>query len=196
VTADQITVQTTVPPTLVDATLLAEIRDNTGVVVNYLQIQIPRFQVSGNYTLSLTANGVSNQALDGMALAVASTDCTSGEYYAKATWIPVGAAAIPVSSIAAVPSTINVSVAGGLPATRNISVLGIRGGIYSNANVTTSSSFVITGSVVGAITVGLHTGLVTLPVGTTGSAFANIGVTYYDTTNGSLVDLVKVIAAP
>jgi hypothetical protein len=79
-TADQITVQTTTPPSVVDATLIAEIRDNTGVVTDYLQIQIPRFQVSGNYTLAFAANGVSNQALDGMALAVASTDCASGEY--------------------------------------------------------------------------------------------------------------------
>jgi hypothetical protein len=196
VSADQITVQTTVPPSVVDCTLLAEVRDNTGVVVNYLQIQIPRFQVSGNYSLSLAANGVSNQALDGMALAVASTDCVSGEYYAKVTWIPASGTTIPISYIASVPSTINVSIASGLPATRNITVLGIRGGIYANANITTSCSFVVTGSSVGAITVGLHTGLVTLPVGTSGSAFANIAVTYYDPTNGSLIDQVKVIAAP
>jgi len=192
INADQVTVQTTTPPSVVDATLIAEIRDNTGVVTDYLQIQIPRFQVSGNYTLAFAANGVSNQALDGMALAVASTDCASGEYYAKATWIPVAGTTIPISSIAAVPSTITFS-AGNVPATRNISVLGIRGGIYANANITTTSSFVATG-VIGPITVGLHTGVVTAAVGTSASAAASIAVTYYDVTNGSLVDHVTINA--
>jgi len=88
VSADQITIQTLTPPTVVDLTLIGEVRDNTGVIVEYLQINVPRFQVSGNYTLSFAANGVSSQALDGYALETASTDCDSGAYYAKVTWIP------------------------------------------------------------------------------------------------------------
>ena len=77
-TADQIAIATATPPSVVDMVLIAEVRDSTGVIVNYLQISIPRFQISGNYTLSLAANGVSNQSLDGYALAVNSTDCVSG----------------------------------------------------------------------------------------------------------------------
>lgn len=192
-TADQITVGTTTPPSVVDCTLIAEIRDNTGVIVNYLQIEIPRFQVSGNYTLSLSANGVSNQALDGMALAVASTDCESGEYYAKATWIAVGASAIPVSAIAAVPGAL--SFGSSFPGTRSITVLGIRGGIYANANITTSCSFVMTGSLSGSLTVGLHTGVVAAGALTTASHAGTVHVTYYDSTNGSLVDNVAVTGA-
>ena len=88
VASDQITVQTITPPSVVDLTLIGEVRDNTGVIIEYLQINIPRFQVSGNYTLSFAANGVSTQALDGYALETASTDCTSGAYYAKVTWVP------------------------------------------------------------------------------------------------------------
>jgi hypothetical protein len=193
VTADQITVQTNVPPSVVDCTLLAEVRDNTGVVVNYLQIQIPRLQISGNYTLAMAANGVSNQALDGMALAVASTDCTSGEYYAKVTWIPASGTTIAVSSIATVPSSVVFSAAA-VPASRQVSVLGIRGGIYANTNITTSCSFVVTGSSIGPITVGLHSGSITAAAGTSASAAANILVTYYDATNGSLTDIVRVSA--
>lgn len=194
VTADQITVGTTTPPSVVDCTLIAEIRDNTGIITNYLQIQIPRFQVSGNYTMSLAANGVSNQALDGMALAVTSTDCTSGEYYAKATWIPASSTTIPVSAIAAVPSAVAFST-GTLPATRSITVLGVRGGVYSNVNVTTSCSFVMTGSLSGSLTVGLHTGVVAAGALTTASHVGRVAITYSDPTNGNLTDTVDVTVA-
>jgi hypothetical protein len=183
-TADQVTVETTTPPTLVDATLLAEVRDNTGVIKEYLQIQIPRFQVSGNYTLAMAANGVSNQALDGMALAVASTDCVTGEYYAKATWIPASGTAIPISSIAVVPGTLEYTAAG----VKNLTVLGIRGGTYANANITTSCSFIRT-SGEATFSVGLHTGAVTMGV-YSGSSYAYISASYVDATNGLLVDTV------
>ena len=193
VTADQVTVETTTPPSVVDCTLIAEIRDNTGIIVNYLQIQIPRFQVSGNYTMSLAANGVSSQALEGSALAVASTDCASGEYYAKATWIPVSGTAIAVSSIAAIPGSISFGSV--FPATRGITTLGIRGGTYTNANITTSCSYVMTGSLSGSLTVGLHTGVVAAGALTTASHVGVVTVTYYDSTNGSLLDYVHVTGA-
>jgi hypothetical protein len=185
-TADQITVETVTPPSVVDATLLAEVRDNTGVIVEYLQIQIPRFQVSGNYTMALAANGVSTQALDGMALAVASTDCVTGEYYAKATWIPASATSVAYSYIAAVPAILHYTTAGA----QNITVLGIRGGIYANSNLTTSCSFIRT-SGQSTFTVGLHTGVVTMAV-YSGSSTAVISASYVDATNGLLVDTVTV----
>jgi hypothetical protein len=87
VTANQITINTITPPSVVDLTLISEVRDNTGTIVKYLQINIPRYQVDGNYTLSMTANGVSTQALNGKALANADATCASGEYYAKVTWV-------------------------------------------------------------------------------------------------------------
>lgn len=185
-TADQITVETVTPPSVVDLYLLAEVRDNTGVVVENLQINVPRFQVLGNFTLSLAANGVSNQKLDGNALAVASSDCTTGEYYAKVTWIPVSNNVV-VSSIASIPSTITFT-ATSLPATQQISVLGIRGGIYANANITSSSTFSkVSGSASITVSAG---GLVT--AGSSGSAghTATIGVTYYTVSTGSLIDYV------
>jgi hypothetical protein len=193
VTADQLTVQTTTPPTVVDATLLAEVRDNTGVIVQYLQIQIPRLQISGNYTLSMGANGVSNQALDGMALAVASTDCVTGEYYAKATWIQVSGA-VTYSYIAAVPGAMSFSSTV-KPSSQAITVLGVRGGLYANANLTTSCSFVFSpNSSAGVFSVGLHTGILTAGSATSASASGSVVITYYDTTNGSLVDTVSVTA--
>ena len=125
--ADQITIETATPPTIVDLTLIAEVRNNAGTITEYLQINVPRFQVMGNYTLSLSANGVSEQALVGKALVSVSTDCDTEDYYAKATWIPESST-VAVSSIAAIPSTITFLEAS-LPDTSQISVLGIRGGI-------------------------------------------------------------------
>lgn len=193
VTADQLTIETTKPPSVVDLTLIAEVRDNTGVITEYLQINIPRFQVLGNYTLSLAANGVSNQALEGTSLAVASSDCTAGEYYAKVTWIPASTTSVAVSDIAASPTSLTFSVAAGLPASKQINVYGLRGGLYSNVNVTTSCSFVITtGSP--SWSVGLHTGLVTAGSSTAAGYLGTVTVTYYDATSGSLTDTVNLIA--
>lgn len=161
-TADQITASTSTPPMVIDLVLLAEVRDNSNTIVDYLQIHIPRFQISGNYTLSLAANGVSNSDLDGMALSVDSTDCVTGSYFAKITEIAAVAASNTITSIVAIPSTLVYSVAAGLPATQSIKVLGIAG--VANTNLTTSCSFVAgSGSMVstGKYTAGLHTGLIT-----------------------------------
>jgi hypothetical protein len=192
-TVDNISVATTTPPSVVDMTLIAEVRDTTGIIVDYLQINIPRFQISGNYTLSLAANGVSNQALDGYALAVNSTDCTTGDYFARIAWVPAASAAVSTGSIVALPSTLTFPLAS-LPTSKNISVLGIRG--TSNVTITTSCSFVLGASASPCFSVGLHTGTVTcgstgtIPVGTSGS----VVVTYWDTVNsGSRTDWVNVL---
>ena len=193
VTADQLTVETTTPPTIADVTLLADVRDNTGVIVERLQIRIPRYQVSGTYALSFAANGVSNNTLDGYALSVDSTDCTSGAYFAKLTWIPVSGTSVPVSAIAAIPGNLVFSAAA-TPQSKNITALGIRGGVYANANITTSASFVISGSQVGNFSVGLHTGILSSAATTTASAVCTVLVSYNDPTNGLLTDVVRVTA--
>jgi hypothetical protein len=187
-TADQITVETITPPSVVDLTLLAEIRDNTGAITEYLQINVPRFQVMGNYSLALAANGVSTQTLDGKALAVASTDCTTDEYYAKVTWIPASATSA-YTSIASIPSLITFS---GSPATGQISVLGIKGGIYQNTNITTSCTYAASGSSKGTITVGASTGLVSAGSQVVVGNGALITCTY---AAGSLVDYTTVLVA-
>jgi hypothetical protein len=178
-TADQIVVSATTPPSVVDLTLIAEVRDNTGVITEYLQVAIPSFQISGNYTLSLAANGVSNESLDGFALAVNATDCTTGNYFARVTWVPVATAAVATSSIVAIPSSLVFPT--GAAGTKTINVLAIKG--TSNVNVTTSASYTTSGSVFVA---GLHTGLISVSassagVGYSGSAWVN----YYDSVSGS-----------
>ena len=185
--ANQITVGTTTPPTVVDLTMLAEIRNNAGTIVDYLQIQIPRFQVLGDYNLAMAANGVSSETLNGMALETSATDCSGGNYYAKVTWIPVSTT-IAVSSIAAVPSTITFDDQA-VPDTSQITTLGIRGGIYTNVNITTDCTYgKVSGD--GSLSVGAATGLVTAASSGSDGDTATFSVTYYQAASGSLIDYV------
>jgi hypothetical protein len=192
-TADSITIGAYTPPTLVDLTLLADIRDDTNTIVEKLQIHVPRFQVSGNYNLAFTANAASTNALEGGALVSAATDCSGTDYLAELIFVPVSGTAIPVSNIAAVPGELVFSAAA-TPQSKQITALGIRGSLYANANLTTSASFVVSGSQVGNFSVGLHTGIVTSAAVTSASAVATILVTYVDATYGTLTDTVRITA--
>jgi len=196
ITADQITVETVLPPTVVDLTLIAEERDNTGAIQNYVQINIPSFQVTGNYTLSFAANGVSNQALEGSALAVASSDCDTGEYYAKVTWIPVADTTPSILSLAASPATLSFSVAAGLPKSKQITLWGIRGGLLSNVDVTTTASFIVTSgstTLAANFNVGLHTGLVTAGSAVAAGWLATVTASYVDADAGLLHDTISIV---
>ena len=187
--ADQITIESTEPPSIVDLTLIAEIRASDQTTVKkYLQVNIPRFQVAGNYTLNLAANGVSNQALEGKALVSSATDCTTGDSYAKVTYIPV-TSSTEYSSIAVIPST--TTWVNSTAQSVQLSVLGIRGGVYANQNITTSCSFVLSGSFGAGMAVGAATGLIsTSASGVTTTGTAIIAARY---ATGSLVDLAQII---
>lgn len=187
--ADQIVIGSTTPPSIVDLTLVAEIRASDQTTVKkYLQINIPRFQVAGNYALNLAANGVSNQALEGKALVSSAADCTSGDYYAKVTYIPVSGTTT-YSSIALIPST--TTWANSTVQSVQLSVLGIRGGVYANQNITTSCSFVRSGSFGAGATVNASSGLIsTSASGVTTTGIMTVAARY---ATGSLVDYAQII---
>jgi hypothetical protein len=182
-TADNITVSLVTPPSVVDLTLTAEERDSTGVVVEYVQIHVPRFQISGNYTLSLAANGVSTQALDGMGLEY--TDpVDNSKYAAKIIYIPAAASTVSSASIVAIPSSLLYTVGGGAQSL-GVKVLAIRG--VSTVDVTTSSSFTVSPGTSLQFSPGLHTGIVLCSASTAsaGSASGSMVVTYWDTVNSA-----------
>ena len=204
VAADQLTMSATTPPNVIDLTLLAQIRDNTGTIVQYLQIDVPRFQVAGNYTMSLAANGVSNQELDGFALAQTSS---SGDYYLTATWINATSTTTPYFDIANYPSSYSVSVAGGLPATKQLTTYGLRGGVNANVVLTTSCSYTISsGCMVGSgsapsglfsvsgSTQAANGGLITAGSSVVAGYTATVKTVYIDPTNGSLIDYTVITA--
>lgn len=185
ISADQVVVSSTTPPTVVDMYLLAEVRDNTGVIVKYLQIRIPRYQVTGNYNLALAANGVSTEALEGTALNVAAA---TGDYYAKVSWIPAAATSDAVTEIVALPSTLVFTSSASQ--TDTISVLGVRAS--GNTNVTTSCSFVSNSA---SFVVGLHTGVVSVSASNANvGASGSVSIQYYDSVSGStLTDFTNLI---
>ena len=198
ITADQITVETTTPPQIVDLTLIAEERDSvTKAVVNYVHIHIPQFQVLGNYTLSMAANGVSNQPLEGTALAVKSTSCTTGDYYATVTRIPYAGTAINVNDIVLRKDT-SFSVAAGLPKNIQLQTKGLRGGLQGDIDVTTSASYHVTsGSVTppaAFYSVTANGGLVTAGSSVAAGYIAVISACYIDSVAGTLTDTVTITA--
>jgi hypothetical protein len=191
VTADQLSIETIKPPSIVDLTLLAEVRDNSNNITDQLQIHIPKFQVSGNFTLSLAANGVSTEALDGFALASTGATCTEGDTYGTVTWVPVTTTAVNYASIAATPSPVTFSAAGG-DQTSQLTVLGIRGGLYANTNITTLCSYAKDSGGSAHLSIGASTGLISMTSGSSGDV-ATMTATYVNSTGGSIYDAVPVV---
>lgn len=189
-TADSITVFTAQPPTVCDLTLICPVKDNTGATPYSLQINVPNFQVEGNYTMSFAANAANTQELDGVAL---SHSDPSGDYMARAVWIPSSTTTVPIYDIAANPTTETFSVAAGLPASKQITVYGLRGGLNTNIVVTTSCSFVKTSGST-CWSVGANTGLITAGSATLAGYLGSVTCTYYDSTSGSLTDVVSLVA--
>jgi hypothetical protein len=141
---DRTTIEAYTPPKIVDLTLIAQVRDqSTSGVKKYFQVNIPSFQLDGAYDLSLTANGISTEKLSGEALAVESTDCTTETYYATVSYVPVTTVS-SYTSIATIPGS--VEWAKSSVQSTQFSVLGIRGGTYSNTNITSDCTFARSGS--------------------------------------------------
>lgn len=187
-TVDLTTVTAGDPPDIVDCTLIAEIRDqSTSGIKKYLQINIPNLQLSGTYDLALSANGVSTEKLSGTALAAESATCANSDYYGTFAYIPV-AASSPYTQIAATPSTIAWTKS--TAQSSQITVLGLKNGVYDNANITTSCTYARSGSSGSGITVGAATGLIsTSASSTTIAETITIACTY---PSGSLVDYVMI----
>jgi hypothetical protein len=191
-TADRITVETQTPPSTVDLTLIAEVRDDTDTLVEYFQVRDPKFKVSGNYTLALTANGVSNQALEGTALEVAADDCNGKPYFVQTTWIPADGTTPSVYALALTPD-LTFSVAAGLPISKQLTLNGLRGGNYTPTNLTTSASYAVTSgstTLAAYVNVGLHTGLVTAGSSVAAGWNGIITASYVDATHGLLHDYI------
>lgn len=178
-TADRVSVSTTKPPSVITLVLLAEVRNSAGVITDILQIEVPRLQLDGAYTLSLTAEGVSSEALKGNALAVTGTTCTAGDTYAYVSWIPQTATSTTVAGIAALPATVSKAAS----TTQQLTVYGIRGGVLGNINVTADCTYSMKVGSDSDITVGASTGLITIAGGATIADTGTVVVSYNDGVN-------------
>lgn len=142
-TAESILIGSNTPPSMVELFYTTEVRDDTNAVVEHMQIYVPKFQLSGNYTMTFNSNGVANEAIEGTAMLSNSGGCNLAGTYARVAWIPVsGVLGSSFSLIAATPSDWDFSIAQGLPQSKQIEVLGIPGdGIRANINITADCTF-------------------------------------------------------
>ena len=135
---DNIVIDSSTPPSIVRLVLNVQIRSNeTNGVVEWLQLDIPSFQIDGNYELSMTADGVSSETLTGMALAVNGQQCSDGDVYGYIKYIPVTEAGYSLIGIAATPSPLLIK-AGESDA---ISVYGLRGNMYTPIIITNNCDY-------------------------------------------------------
>ena len=143
-TIDNITIDSSTPPNIVRLVMNVQIRSNeTNGVVEWLQLDIPSFQIDGNYELSMTADGVSSETLTGMALAVNGQQCSDGDVYGYIKYIPVTEAAYSLIGIAATPSPLMIKAG----ETDAISVYGLRGNMYAPITITNKCDYTMqTGS--------------------------------------------------
>lgn len=96
--------------------------------VGSVQIEIPSYQLSGNFSISFTPDGVTSTSMEGKALAIESEKCSDGaSVYAYIREFDNTADAIVVTEIAATPATISLAVDG----TATIEVVGLKGALYS-----------------------------------------------------------------
>lgn len=129
-TVDVLTIETTTPPKVVDLTLFIQLRDENMNLAYTLQYNIPKFQVSGNYELSLSADGVSNESLSGKALNVKSEDCATGDMYATIKWVPVAEATGGITGIIIT----NGDIAATIPEENTVSFQLTAIGLYNSIN--------------------------------------------------------------
>ena len=143
-TIDNITIDSSTPPNIVRLVMNVQIRSNeTNGIVEWLQLDIPSFQIDGNYELSMTADGVSSETLTGMALAINGQQCSDGDVYGYIKYIPVTEAGYSLVGIAATPSPLLIKAG----ETGSISVYGLRGNMYTPIVITNNCDYAMqTGS--------------------------------------------------
>lgn len=126
--AKTITIDADTAPNVFKLVLDADKHNNKLGKVGSIQIVIPSYQPSGNFTMNFTPDGVSSTNIDGKALAVEGDKCADGSsVYAYVKEFDDMTTAMEVADIAATPATITLAI----DETATISVIGLKGALYS-----------------------------------------------------------------
>ena len=97
--------------------------------VGKVQIEIPSYQLNGNFNIEFTSEGVTSTSLEGKALAIEGESCKDGGVYAHIyEWDDTEEAA-SVYDIAATPGVMNLDTTANT--TDTISVIGMKGSLYN-----------------------------------------------------------------
>ena len=100
--------------------------------VGSLQIIVPSYQLTGNFSINFTSDGVASTNLDGKALAVAGEHCSDGSsVYAYIKEFDETETAMSVVDIVAQPSVMAITV----DEEKAISVKGLKGGMFATIEV-------------------------------------------------------------
>ena len=127
--AKVITIDADTAPNVFKLVLDADKHNNQLGKVGSIQIIVPSYQPSGNFTMNFTPDGVSSTNIDGKALAVEGDKCSDGSsVYAYIKEFDETATAMEVADIVATPATISLAVDGA----ETLSVVGLKGALYSN----------------------------------------------------------------
>lgn len=125
-------------PKVYKLVITADKHSNKSGKVGTVEIEIPSFQPSGNFTIEFTPDGVSSTTIEGKALAVEGDTCDSGNsVYAYIRDRNDEKYKIVVSEIIATPGTIELD-SSDKTKTAAISVIGKRGVMYSNVELENS----------------------------------------------------------
>lgn len=151
--------------------------DNRKGKVGSVQIIVPSYQLSGNFSINFTPDGVASTSLEGRALAVQGDTCKDGSVYAYIKETKDDESDISVNEIVATPATINLD-SSETSITSTISVIGLKGALYAPIELDNSDCTFVSDKTEFA-TVGANTGIVT-PVAT---GIATITVTYQGKTD-------------
>lgn len=128
----QLTIDSETSPKVFKLVLDADKHSNKLGKIGSVQIEVPSYQPSGNFSMSFTPDGVTSTAIDGKALAVESDTCSDGgDVYAYVREFNDMQSAVTVADIAATPAFVNLKVGD----TKQITVIGLKGALHSTVAV-------------------------------------------------------------
>lgn len=175
----RVTVDAESTPMIGELILTADKHNNKKGKVGEVQIDIPSFQLSGTFDISLEAGGSTTTTLDGDALAVGGASCSDGSVYAYISEIPSVESTIEVLDIAATPAVITLSA----DDTQTLSVIGIKGGLYSNVSIDINDCIITSeDSAIATVSNGIVTAV-------------GAGTTYINIDYNGIKDVVKVVVS-
>ena len=179
-TVKRVTIDAESTPLVGELVMTADKHNNKKGKVGEVQIDIPSFQLSGTFDISLEASGTTTTKLDGDALAVEGASCADGSVYAYISEIPSVASSVAVNDLAVTPAVINIAV----NEEKKLNIIGIKGGLYSNVSID-AKDCVISSDEPSKATVsnGVVKGV-------------GEGTTYINVTYGDVKDVVKVTVTP
>ncbi len=178
-TVKRVTIDAESTPLVGELVMTADKHNNKKGKVGEVQIDIPSFQLSGTFDISLEASGTTTTKLDGDALAVEGASCADGSVYAYITEIPSVASSVAVNDLAVTPAVISIAV----NEEKKLNIIGIKGGLYSNVSIDAKDCVISSDEPSKAtVTDGVVKGV-------------QAGTTYINVSYGEVKDVVKVTVA-